>query len=88
MTITIDKAGRVVLPKNLREMLNLFPGTALEVEARADEIRLRVADRGPALIEKQGVLVHHGGETIQLDVADFINREREAHALGTAQAGI
>lgn len=85
MTITIDKAGRVVLPKNLREIFNLYPGTDLEVEARADEIRLRVANREPALIEKEGFLVHHGQSRVALDVADFINRQREAHALGGVQ---
>jgi len=32
MTITIDKLGRIVVPKPLRDELNLRPGTVLEVE--------------------------------------------------------
>lgn len=33
MRTTIDKAGRIVVPKALREALGFEPGTTLEVEA-------------------------------------------------------
>lgn len=81
MIITIDKAGRVVLPKRVRETFNLYPGAVLELESDADEIRMRVAGREPSLIEKDGFVVHHGSEMINVNVAEFINRERDLRAL-------
>lgn len=39
MKATIDKAGRLVIPKSLRDSLGLRPGT---VEVRADGAGLRV----------------------------------------------
>ena len=89
MQITIDKAGRIVLPKKLRESFNLFPGASLEVDGDGEEIRLRTGSREPSLIEKNGFLVHHGTERVALDVAEFINRERESQAqrLGATDTG-
>ncbi len=82
MTITIDQAGRVVVPKSLRERFGLHDGTELEVEATADGIHLRPHHSGPSFVEKEGILVHHGRETAAgIDVATFINRQRETRAL-------
>ena len=81
MSITIDRAGRIVVPKALRERFGLHPGTELEIEAVADGIRLRARDSEPAFIEKDGVLVHHAaGPALDLDVAAFINLERNSRA--------
>jgi AbrB family looped-hinge helix DNA binding protein len=81
MSITIDRAGRIVVPKALRERFGLHPGTELEIEAVADGLRLRARDSAPAFIEKEGVLVHHAaGPPMEIDVAAFINREREGRA--------
>ena len=80
MSITIDKAGRVVLPKQIRERFNLVSGTELEVELEADGVRLRVRDTGGALRRKHGIVVHHGSGVVPLDVAEFIRGERESRA--------
>jgi AbrB family looped-hinge helix DNA binding protein len=85
MSITIDRAGRIVVPKALRERFGLHPGTELEIEAVADGLRLRARDSAPAFIEKEGVLVHHAaGPALQIDVAAFINRERDGRATSLA----
>ena len=39
--LTIDKAGRIVIPKPLREELHLEPGDDLELESAGEEITLR-----------------------------------------------
>jgi AbrB family looped-hinge helix DNA binding protein len=52
--VTIDKAGRIVLPKSIREELQLSPGDALEVDssekcvirARCGEVRAFTRSRG------------------------------------------
>ena len=55
MKTTIDKAGRLVIPKALRDRLGLQPG---EVEITADGASLRVEPlSGESLVERDGRLV-------------------------------
>ena len=51
----MDKAGRIVIPKSLREELRLAPGDDLEMESVGEEITLRpVRGTGP-LTKEHGV---------------------------------
>lgn len=43
MMVTIDKAGRLVIPKEFRDRLDLTPDTMLEVDMAGDSIRIRPA---------------------------------------------
>ena len=83
MIVTIDTAGRLVIPKPLREQFNLTPGCELEIEATANGITLRRADAKATLVRKDGILVHHGATLAALDIADFIREERNPHAPGS-----
>ncbi len=76
MQITIDRLGRIVVPKKVRDRFHLVAGTALELDVESDGIRIRPVDQEPSLLRKQGVLIHHGPETVNLDMADFVNRDR------------
>ena len=59
--LTIDKAGRVVIPRPLREKLHLEPGDSLEMESSGEQISLR-PDRGMGPPTKeQGDWVFHAG---------------------------
>ena len=80
MVITIDRAGRIVVPKSLRERFNLVAGAELEMVAAGDCLQLRRVDAEPALVRKKGILVHHGGARTDLDVAAFIRAERDARS--------
>ena len=64
MTVTIDRAGRIVVPKSLRERFNLVAGTELEIEANGECLQLRKVGAEPALVRKKGILVHHGGARV------------------------
>ena len=77
MSITIDQAGRVVIPKAIRDQLHLISGSELEVDTSGNEIRLRVANLEPSLIRKRGLLIHHGTKQADLDITDFLRNERE-----------
>ena len=85
MIVTIDSAGRLVVPKALREQFNLTPGCELEIEAVANGIALRRADVEPALVRKQGILIHHGSERTAVDIGEFVRAERKARSAGIAR---
>ncbi|MDB4265191.1 AbrB/MazE/SpoVT family DNA-binding domain-containing protein [bacterium] len=86
MSITIDQTGRVVIPKAIRDQLHLVSGSELEIDASGNEIRLRVADLEPSLIQKRGVLVHHGTKQSDLDITDFLRNERENRSTSIAES--
>ena len=77
MTVTIDKAGRVVVPKPVRDRLGLQAGTQLELSEVQDGLLLKPIVREPSLIEIEGVWVHQGEPQGQVDVTALINQERE-----------
>lgn len=86
MKTTIDAVGRLVVPKTLRDQFHLAPGSELEIEAISDGVIVRPADRGPSLVSRAGVLVHHGPQTADVDIAAFVRREREARAQNAGRA--
>ena len=74
--ITIDQAGRVIIPKVMREELHLRPGDELELTASNDQIILNPV-RPKALVKKErGVWVYQG-EPTDASIPDLIERERE-----------
>ena len=85
-TLTIDKAGRIVLPKPVRDELQLSPGDSLELESSEERITLRPARGNGRIYKKQGVWVMHAGAPLSEEVVEKtirqIRREREAGFLG------
>ncbi len=57
MRTTIDSAGRVVIPKALRDELGLDGGASVEVELRDGHIELSVPVTAMRLEDRGGVLV-------------------------------
>ena len=51
ISISLDAAGRVVLPKALRDSLHLMPGEPLVAEQRDDEIVIRRREMAPGLVD-------------------------------------
>ena len=43
MMVLVDRAGRVVIPKELRERLQFLPDTEVELTVEGDSIRLSAA---------------------------------------------
>lgn len=85
-TIILDKAGRIVLPKPVRDELQLSPGDSLEVESSEEQIVLRPA-RGRGQMKKEnGVWVYDSGEVLNADTVHKTLRkvrdQRQRKALG------
>jgi AbrB family looped-hinge helix DNA binding protein len=78
--LKIDKAGRVVLPKPLRDKLKLHSGDRLEVESSGEEITLRPLRGHAQMRKKQGVWVFSVGEPLTAVVVEKtmwrVRRER------------
>ena len=79
-TIQIDKAGRVVIPKPLREQFNLLPGDKLHLSVEGNGFRLEPVDGGGELVRKGSVLVFTGGFAEPITTAkvnELIEQDRE-----------
>ena len=75
--LTLDQAGRVLIPKNLRQELRLAPGDTLELESEGDEITLRPV-RPKALLKKEHGIWVYQGEPSDASITDLIDRSRES----------
>ena len=60
MKLKIDNAGRIVLPKPVRDRLGLRAGSDLELAASSEGILLTPVRQQPSLIRRDGILVHCG----------------------------
>jgi AbrB family looped-hinge helix DNA binding protein len=78
MTLTIDGAGRVVIPKPLRDKLGLHAGSTLEVLETPDGVTLKPAERKSSLERIGRFLVYTGEVPAGFDVVKAVEEEREA----------
>jgi AbrB family looped-hinge helix DNA binding protein len=74
--ITVDRAGRLVLPKAIRDRHGLEPGSELEITDAGSEIRLRPVAEASPLREVNGFLVYTG--RFSGDQADPVHQDRAA----------
>lgn len=51
MQMSIDRAGRVVIPKPLREQLGLTAGSQLEAEVVGDHLEITARRHAPQIVE-------------------------------------
>jgi AbrB family looped-hinge helix DNA binding protein len=75
MKTTVDRFGRIVVPKEIRDRHGLMPGSGVEVEDAGETITLRRSDELPGLVEKDGVLVFRGRATGDLEAAIRVHRD-------------
>lgn len=75
MKTTIDKFGRIVVPKEIRKHFGLVPGTQVEIGGHNREIVIRqITTRSPLQIE-DGLLVFDGEATG--DITSWVHKARE-----------
>jgi AbrB family looped-hinge helix DNA binding protein len=87
--IIIDKAGRIVIPKPVREELHLEPGDTLEIDSAGEQITLRPLRGTGPLIKEKGVWVFHTGQPLPLsatgEMLQQIREERDRVNLGKSE---
>ncbi len=69
METTLDKFGRIVIPKKIRDDFNLKPGSQIHIEESEQTIILKPVAGEPSLHWKDGVLVFSGAPMGDLDKA-------------------
>lgn len=60
MELKIDKAGRIVVPKILRERLGFRPDTELEAVEQPDGVLLKRVKQRPPMVKIDGLWIHQG----------------------------
>jgi AbrB family looped-hinge helix DNA binding protein len=86
--VQIDKAGRIVLPKRVRDRLNLVPGDKLRLMLDDRTVRLEPVELTGRLTRKGSVLIFTGDfeEPITNDLIDSMLRaDRESFLRVLAQ---
>jgi len=74
--VAVDKAGRVVIPKPIRDKLRLGPGDELQIEGEPEHITLRPVRTQAALAKEYGIWVYQG-QPSDVSIPELIERERE-----------
>jgi AbrB family looped-hinge helix DNA binding protein len=75
ITVTLDKAGRVVIPKTLRDELHLEAGDTLELESQGERMLLRPIRTTSPLKKERGVWVFRVGKKLSSADTDRALRE-------------
>ncbi len=75
METTIDRFGRVVIPKRIRDDLGLEAGESLLIEEQGEGIRLKPA-RQAATVKRKGRVLVFAGEA-RGDPGDVVRKARD-----------
>jgi AbrB family looped-hinge helix DNA binding protein len=73
--VTIDAAGRIVIPKRIREAAGLVPGEALSVRVRDGRVEIEPAPRAVKIVKRGAVRVALGQGEPLTDAAVAETRE-------------
>ena len=85
MNLKIDSAGRIILPKAVRDRFRLTAGSMLELEENTGELVLRPAERKPSMVQRDGFWVYVGEVPAGFDwdaMVEDAREERDREILG------
>jgi len=80
MTIRMDKSGRIVLPKVIRERFGLIPDRELDIVEQPDGVLIRRREEIPAMVKIDGLWVHQGTPDAGAQWDRVIDEVREERA--------
>lgn len=75
--LTLDKAGRIVLPKPIRDQLQLQPGDSLQLETEGERITLRPFRHQVPMRKELGIWVFEEGKPSDDSIPGLIDLERQ-----------
>ena len=84
MKTTIDLAGRLVIPKEIRREAGLKPGMPLDIRLRDGRIEIEPAPLPVRLVRKGKLLVAVPGTAVAALTAETVERTRRAVRRGRA----
>lgn len=77
MDLKIDSAGRLILPKRIRDRLRLTSGSVVELEEHPGELVLRPKEHAPAFVQRNGRWVYVGQVPDGFDWDAMVEKDRE-----------
>jgi len=83
METKLDKFGRIVIPKRVRDDLGLKPGAVLQIEQADQRIVVEPVNEEPRVVVKNGVLVFSGTATGDIVGAIQVNRQERLSEVGS-----
>ncbi len=87
--VILDRAGRIVLPKTLRDDLHLSPGDTLDLTVKGEEVTLRPRRSSTPLQKKQGIWVFGIAKPMASDetaeALRNVRAQRDRHNAGDGQ---
>lgn len=75
MKTTLDRFGRVIVPKGIRDRLGLVPGAEMTINEHEDEVVLKLVEHETPLKLENGILVFAGAAKSDLTEAVRMHRE-------------
>jgi AbrB family looped-hinge helix DNA binding protein len=73
---TLDRAGRLVLPKPVREALRMDAGDSFDVTTDGDRVILSPVRIRPGLQKERGIWVYRSGKPSNASISDVIDEAR------------
>ncbi len=78
MRTTIDRAGRVIVPKQIRDALGLADGTALEIDVRDGVVVMEPPTTAVKLVRRGGGIVAEPDQKLPKLTAERVREALEA----------
>lgn len=75
MIATLDKFGRIIIPKRVREQLGITTHTSLNIEEDGKRIIIEPIQKDEPVIEKDGILVFTG--KLQGEIDQYFMQDRD-----------
>lgn len=79
LVTNMDQHGRVLIPSEIREMLNIHPGDKVNIEVYENEVKIINANK--IIDEMYAIFTKNQNDKKDSVVDDFINRRHEEYQI-------